>query len=135
MFSYTKSTALCAALLITAAPINAYAAENHHHHHEGHATHAEITTANSSHSAHNHAKNIEPNTVMGTHLHEKGEWMLSYRYNYMRMDGMRDGTRDLNDAQVIATTNPNSPPANFRVVPQSMNMQMHMFGAMYGVND
>lgn len=133
MFSYTKSTAFCAALLITAAPVSAHAAENHHH--EGHATHAEITTANSSRSAHNHARNIEPNTVMGTHLHEKGEWMLSYRYNYMRMDGMRDGTRDLNDAQVIATTNPNSPPANFRVVPQSMNMQMHMFGAMYGVND
>ncbi len=128
MFSYTKLSALSAALLLTAAPINAYAADNHHHrHHSGH-------TDISADSTHNHGSAIEPSTIMGTHLHDKGEWMLSYRYNYMRMDGMRDGTSDLSDAQVLATTNPNSPPVNFRVVPQTMNMQMHMFGAMYGVN-
>jgi hypothetical protein len=132
MFSYTKLSAFSVALLLTAAPMHAYAADAHQHH--NHAAHTEISASNTN-RAHDHGSTIEPNSIMGTHLHDKGEWMVSYRYNYMRMEGMRDGTSDMSAAQVLATTNPNAPPANFRVVPQSMNMQMHMFGAMYGVSD
>jgi len=33
-----------------------------------------------------------PIGVMGDHTHEAGEWMLSYRYRLMFMDGNRDGT-------------------------------------------
>ena len=30
-----------------------------------------------------------PIGVMGEHMHKKGEWMLSYRYMYMDMEGSR----------------------------------------------
>ena len=33
-----------------------------------------------------------PIGVMGDHTHDKGEWMLSYRYMYMNMTGNRVGT-------------------------------------------
>lgn len=33
-----------------------------------------------------------PIGVMGDHTHKTGEWMFSYRYMQMHMDGNRDGT-------------------------------------------
>ncbi len=33
-----------------------------------------------------------PIGVMGDHMHHKGEWMLSYRYMHMDMEGNRIGT-------------------------------------------
>ncbi|MGB1548408.1 MAG: transporter, partial [Alphaproteobacteria bacterium] len=67
-----------------------------------------------------------PIGVMGDHNHKSGEWMLSYRYSRMEMDGNRDGTNDLSTAQVLN---------DFMVAPLDMTMEMHMFGAMYGVTD
>ncbi|HYQ73424.1 MAG TPA: transporter [Gammaproteobacteria bacterium] len=67
-----------------------------------------------------------PIGVMGDHIHKKGEWMLSYRYMRMEMDGMRDGTDDLSDAEVLA---------DFMVTPTKMTTDMHMAGAMYAVSD
>ena len=132
MFSQYKKTALCAALTVCFLPGAAQAQHNHH----GHDTLAAIDVSHSSHSqGHNHSNAIEPQSLMGTHMHEKGEWMIGYKYNFMRMSDMRDGTDDLSEADVIALANPNAPPANFRVVPTDMNMQMHMFSAMYGVTD
>lgn len=72
----------------------------------------------SSHRPDGHA----PISVMGDHTHSKGEWMLSYRYMYMNMDGNRDGTSTLTNAEVLR---------NFMVTPTEMPMQMHMFGVMY----
>jgi len=73
-----------------------------------------------------------PIGVMGDHLHKKGEWMLSYRYMHMDMDGNRIGTRNVSPANIV-TTVPNrfSPPPTLRVVPLWMTMDMYMFGAMY----
>ena len=34
-----------------------------------------------------------PIGVMADHQHQKGEWMISYRYMGMAMDGNRDGFR------------------------------------------
>ena len=81
-----------------------------------------------------------PIGVMGDHMHKKGEWMLSYRFQHMRMDGNRDGTDDLSPVE-IATSYPNRfagvgmQPPTLRVVPTKMTMDMHMFGAMYAPTD
>ncbi|UII25469.1 hypothetical protein LVD15_19490 [Fulvivirga maritima] len=81
-----------------------------------------------------------PLGVMGDHAHNKGEWMVSYRYMHMTMDGNRNGTDDLDDS-FIATTVPNRfsgmdmMPPTLRVVPQDMTMDMHMLGVMYAPTD
>ncbi|MGH1419677.1 MAG: hypothetical protein ACRBCJ_12530 [Hyphomicrobiaceae bacterium] len=85
-----------------------------------------------SHRPDSHA----PIGVMGDHMHKKGEWMLSYRYMRMEMDGNRIGD-DRVSPETIATTVPNrffgrmGQPPTLRVVPTRMTMDMHMFGAMY----
>ncbi|MFQ5418276.1 MAG: transporter [Myxococcota bacterium] len=61
------------------------------------------------------------------HTHERGEWMVGYRFMYMRMDGNRDGTHDRTTASVFAD--------GFSVTPTDMNMEMHMFHVMYGMTD
>ncbi|MEM1262878.1 MAG: transporter [Pseudomonadota bacterium] len=77
-----------------------------------------------------------PIGVMGDHTHEKGEWMFSYRYMHMRMDGNRDGTSSLSPETIATTaTNRFAMPPTLRVVPTEMTMDMHMFGAMYAPSD
>jgi hypothetical protein len=81
-----------------------------------------------------------PIGVMGDHTHNKGEWMLSYRFMHMNMDGSRKGTDDISPTK-IATTERNrffgvaGQPPTLRVVPTEMTMDMHMFGAMYAPTD
>ncbi len=81
-----------------------------------------------------------PIGVMGDHMHDKGEIMVSYRFMRMRMDGNRDGTDSLSPEE-IATTVPNRffglpmQPPTLRVVPVDMTMDMHMLGAMYAPTD
>ncbi|MBE9031726.1 transporter [filamentous cyanobacterium LEGE 11480] len=67
-----------------------------------------------------------PIGVMGDHTHKKGEWMFSYRYMFMEMDGNRDGTNSLSTADVLQ---------QFPVSPLRMTMHMHMLGAMYAPSD
>jgi len=87
-----------------------------------------------------HALDHAPIGVMGDHRHKKGEWMLSYRYMNMEMDGSSNGTNSLSP-ETIATTVPNrffgmpGQPPTLRVVPTRMTMEMHMVGAMYGLTD
>ncbi len=96
---------------------------NHKHHHHDHSTHPS-----------------EPIGLMGGHMHDQGNWMVSYRFMRMQMDGNRIGT-DAVSPEEIATTIPNrfsgvaGQPPTLRVVPTEMTMDMHMFGAMYGVTD
>lgn len=71
-----------------------------------------------------------PIGTMGNHTHNKGEFMFSYRYMNMFMNGSRIGTSGLSNAQVLSPTG-----YNFLVTPQKMTMEMHMFSGMYGVND
>ncbi|MCA1778117.1 MAG: hypothetical protein LC637_01670, partial [Xanthomonadaceae bacterium] len=81
-----------------------------------------------------------PISVMGEHIHKKGEWMLSYRFMRMDMSGNRSGTDSISPEQ-IATTVPNrffgrpGQPPTLRVVPTEMTMDMHMFGFMYAPAD
>ncbi len=67
-----------------------------------------------------------PIGVMGDHVHHAGEWMLSYRFMFMRMADNRDGTDRLSTSDVLA---------DFPVAPINMNMEMHMLSAMYAPTD
>lgn len=67
-----------------------------------------------------------PIGVMGDHTHGKGEWMASYRYMHMAMDGNRSGTRQVSTASVLAA---------WPVAPMEMTMEMHMLGVMYAPSD
>ncbi len=91
-------------------------ADEHNHHQHG----------EDSHSGHHHASVEAPIGLMGAHLHEEGDWMFSYRYGRMAMEQNRSGTGNVSDADVLAS---------FPVTPTDMEMEMHMFGAMYGVSD
>ncbi len=65
--------------------------------------------------------------------------MLSYRFMHMDMEGYRSGTNSLSPEQVAVTPNPcfglPGQPPDIRIVPTSMTMDMHMFGAMYAPHD
>lgn len=71
-----------------------------------------------------------PLGVMGDHAHEAGEFMLSYRFMSMAMDGNRDGTDAIEATEVVSPTG-----GNFIITPLKMPMQMHMFGLMYAPMD
>lgn len=87
-----------------------------------------------------HAADHAPIGVMFDHRHKQGEFMLSYRYMRMDMQGSRIGDDDVSP-ETIATSVPNrffgapAQPPTLRVVPTDMTMDMHMFGAMYGLTD
>lgn len=86
-----------------------------------------------------------PIGVMGDHMHKRGEWMFSYRYMRMDMEGNRIGTNGVAPEDIVTTvpnSNPVTTPAGMtvtppflRVVPTKMTMDMHMFGAMYAPTD
>ena len=80
-----------------------------------------------------------PLGVIGDHLHGAGEVMLSYRFMPMAMQGLQDGSAELSDAESLAVDNPffGNPgqPPKMRILPREMTMNMHMFGAMYGLTD
>ena len=84
--------------------------------------------ADGNYSASAHA----PLGVMGDHLHKKGEFMVSYRYMRMEMDGNRIGTRRVSAREIVGTM---MQPGQFMVAPTSMPMDMHMVGGMYGLSD
>ena len=63
---------------------------------------------------------------MADHTHGAGEWMASYRYMFMDMDGNRGrgGRKDTSDVL-----------ADFMVSPLRMYMEMHMVGLMHAPTD
>lgn len=81
-----------------------------------------------------------PMGVMGDHLHDKGEWMVSYRFMSMGMEDNLLGSTAI-DPDTIVTTIPNrffgmpGQPPTLRIVPTRMDMDMHMFGVMYAPSD
>lgn len=73
-----------------------------------------------------------PLGVMGDHVHRAGEWMLSYRWSRMRMDGNRSGTRHASIPSIIGTP---GDPGRFVVAPTDMDMEMHVLGLMVAPHD
>jgi hypothetical protein len=88
----------------------------------------------------NHASTHAPIGIMGDHVHEKGEVMVSYRYMNMNMQGSRLSGEAISE-NTIVTTIPNrffgvpGQPPTLRIVPTEMTMEMHMFGLMYAPSD
>jgi hypothetical protein len=73
-----------------------------------------------------------PISVMGDHMHAMGEWMISYRYMTMEMDGLLKGSSSTTKADT-APLYPASMMGN--MLPKDMTMDMHMFGAMHAISD
>ena len=67
-----------------------------------------------------------PISVMGDHMHGKGEWMFSYRYMTMNMEDLKEGKDDTSTDNALA---------NYMVTPTKMPMDMHMLGIMYAPSD
>lgn len=86
----------------------------------------------------NHQKNSStaashaPISVMGDHRHKQGEWMMSYRYMRMDMDGSRIGSNRVSARETVGSM---ANPGQFLVAPTRMPMDMHMVGLMYGLSD
>ena len=102
------------------------------------------SNTNADDSAHDHssvrADSHGPIGVMGDHVHGKGEWMFSYRFMTMNMQGNLKGSSSI-DPDTIVTTEPNrffglpGMPPTLRIVPLDMTMDMHMLGMMYAPSD
>jgi len=69
---------------------------------------------------------MNPSGIMIGHNHPKGTWMFSYRYMNMQLGNNMAGTNKISDASVFQ---------NYIMSPQSMNMDMHMLMAMYGITN
>jgi hypothetical protein len=67
-----------------------------------------------------------PSGVMFASSHNKGEWMVSYRYMNMMMSGNLSGSKSIPDQQIFQ---------NYIMSPDKMMMQMHMLMLMYGVSN
>lgn len=89
-------------------------------------------------SAHDgpHADSHAPLGVMSDHTHEKGEFMLSYRFMHMDMAGNRIGSDSVSPEFIVSNiANPTGAPPNLRVTPLNMTMDMHMVGLMWAPSD
>ena len=65
-----------------------------------------------------------PLGIHGDHCHEKGGLMFSYRYMTMGMSGNFNGNTFVYNDQIFD---------NYNTAGESMKMNMHMFGIMYGI--
>lgn len=111
-----------------------------------------VTSNVQAEHVHDRPDSHAPIGVMGDHLMEKGEWMTSYRFMNMHMDGMRADTDDVTSAEVALMPNAlggedmrmgdlvdGTPrimtvPGTYRIAPIDMDMRMHMLGFMYGIS-
>ena len=105
-------------------------------------TYSEAPASDTHNHTHHHTKSTPraidhaPINVMGDHMHQKGEWMISLRRMRMKMQGNHIGSDDAPDSAVLATPNRNGGMAQMlRVVPQEMTMDMTMLGVMYAPAD
>jgi len=67
-----------------------------------------------------------PISIMGDHTHSEGEWMVSYRFMRMNMADNYIGSNEVSTEQILQ---------DFMVAPETMDMDMHMIGAMYAPSD
>ena len=77
-----------------------------------------------------------PISIMGDHMHKKGEFMFSYRLGKMNMNNVANGTKKIDTNSVMSSPNGASNNlGNYMNAPISMKMNMHMFGGMYAPLD
>lgn len=63
-----------------------------------------------------------PIGVMADHTHNKGEWMFSYRYMFMNMEGLKNGLNEVPFSDALES---------YMVSPERMRMNGHMLGLMF----
>lgn len=83
-------------------------------------------TANATDSLSPRPDSHAPIGIMRDHVHKKNEYMLSYRYEFMTMKGLRSDDSNISTNEALN---------KYMMVPKKMSMKMHMVGAMYGVTD
>jgi len=71
-----------------------------------------------------------PITVMGDHMHAMGEWMLSYRFMSMDMEGLLKGSDNVSTNSMLTKNG-----GDYAMLPEKMSMDMHMLGTMYAVSE
>ena len=71
-----------------------------------------------------------PITVMGDHMHAMGEWMLSYRFMSMDMEGLLRGSDNVSTNSMLTKNG-----GDYAMLPEKMSMDMHMLGTMYAVSE
>lgn len=69
---------------------------------------------------------LTPAGVMISHVHDKNEWMMSYRFMQMNMNGNQMGIKNIDSKTILK---------EYTSAPQIMQMNMHMLMLMYGLND
>ena len=67
--------------------------------------------------------------VLGAHTHPAGEIMFGYRFMFMEMDSIRSGGHEITAKEVFAQH------PEFTVAHVKMEMEEHMFDAMYAPSD
>ncbi|MDX2191012.1 MAG: transporter [Bacteroidota bacterium] len=67
-----------------------------------------------------------PTGVMISHSHLKKEWMMSYRYSTMNMEGNYQSGVKISENEINS---------NYLMNSKSMQMDMHMIMAMYGISN
>ncbi|TGL44584.1 copper chaperone PCu(A)C [Leptospira perdikensis] len=111
------------------------------------------------HDHHNRADTLAPAGIMNPHIHEKGKWMVDYRYMGMKMWGLQSGGKSQSDlgtlyfpytdptvqmpsgslitSSPLGTTIPILSPNkyNYMSVPADMVMEMNMVSAMTSISD
>lgn len=101
---------------------------------------ASAQDAGHAHAHPTRADSHAPIGVMADHMHGKGEFMFSYRFMTMNMQGNLKNSSSI-DPDTIVTTEPNrffgmpGMPPTLRIVPLEMTMDMHMLGLMYAPSD
>ncbi len=91
------------------------------------------------------ASNQNDGNLVIHHQHDRGQWMVGYKYVNSYMDGLIRGSDDSEgkdevssqDISRSATANPLTPVAGFNYLmsPTDMTTQTHMLMAMYGYNN
>lgn len=69
-----------------------------------------------------------PISVMGDHIHKKGDKMVSFRHMVMNMSDIYHGRSKVSEDDYFNDT-------DYMMAPKDMVMKMNMFGFMYGISD
>jgi hypothetical protein len=101
----------------------------------------EMTREHHTHAGHDMSQHMGPGAQMVFnpgfgddiyHTHPVGMWMVTYKFMHMNMNGLRDGTTNVDSGSVGFMRNK---PYEYMMIPTSMTMDMHMLMVMYGITD
>jgi hypothetical protein len=125
----------CQIALTSATIITAKTAKAQHGGHDATFAEPDAIPADRHMSGHSHM-HPSPVGAMGAQVLGKCQAMLMYTPMLMKMDGSRIGRHRVSPEDIVTTIpNRSGPLPTLRSAPKEMNMEMHMFGALYGIND